>query len=160
MGKSIRLNVNGTVYQVVVEPDEILLDVLRDRLHLTGTKKGCGTGECGACTVLLDGKPVNSCLILAVRAEGKDVMTIEGLGTPDNLHPLQKAFIDNGAVQCGFCGPGMLLSSKALLDHNPHPTEGEIRTGLAGNLCRCTGYTKIVKAVQVAAEAMREEGGQ
>lgn len=160
MGKSISLKVNGQIYQVEVEPHEILLDVIRDRLHLMGTKKGCGTGECGACTVLMDGKPVNSCLVLAVRAKGKDIMTIEGLGAPDHLHPLQQAFIDNGAVQCGFCGPGMLLSAKALLDKNPRPTVQEIRTGIAGNICRCTGYAKIVKSIQKAAEAMCQGGGQ
>ncbi len=150
-GRPIELRVNGQTAQVIVEPPDLLVDVLRDQLGLIGTKKGCGTGECGACTILLDGRLVNACLVLAVRAHGKDILTIEGLGTPENLHPLQKSFIEHGAVQCGFCAPGMLLSAKALLDQNPHPTELEIRRAIAGNLCRCTGYTKIVQAVQAVA---------
>jgi aerobic carbon-monoxide dehydrogenase small subunit len=128
--------------------------VLRDTLGLTGAKEGCGTGDCGACTVLLDGEPVNSCLLLAVEAGGCDVTTVEGLAGNGSLHPMQRAFIEHGAVQCGFCTPGMLLSSVALLKHNPCPTEAEIRDTLAGNLCRCTGYDKIVRAVQAAAEEM------
>jgi carbon-monoxide dehydrogenase small subunit len=131
--------------------------VLRDRLGLTGTKEGCGTGECGACTVLVDDAPVNGCLYLAVRADGRRVLTIEGLAAGGRLHPLQQAFVDNASVQCGFCGPGMLLSAKALLDRNPSPSEHEIRAGIAGNICRCSGYSKIVKAVQQAAEAMDGE---
>ena len=125
--------------------------VLREKLGLTGTKEGCGTGECGACTVLVEGEPVNSCLYLAVRADGKSVLTIEGLAEGGQLHPLQQAFIDKAAVQCGFCAPGMLLSAKALLDRNPQPSEREIREGIAGNICRCTGYVKVVKAIQQAA---------
>ena len=124
---------------------------------LPGTKRGCDNGECGACTVLIDGEPVNSCLYLAIRAEGKEITTIEGLGTEENLHPLQKAFIQEGSLQCGFCGPGMLMTAKALLDKNPSPTAEEIRQGLSGNLCRCTGYTKIIDGVKTAA---RELGGR
>jgi carbon-monoxide dehydrogenase small subunit len=149
--KNLNLKVNGADYSLVVDVKERLLDVLRERIGLTGTKEGCGTGECGACTVLIDGEPVNSCLYLAVRAEGKEILTIEGLGHAAQLHPLQQAFIENGAVQCGFCAPGMLLTAKALLDKNPHPTEQEIREGIAGNLCRCSGYVKIVKAIHHAA---------
>jgi carbon-monoxide dehydrogenase small subunit len=140
--------VNGKSVGAMVNPTWTLLKVLREKLGLTGTKKGCERGDCGACTVLLDGKPVNSCLVLALQAEGKKVETIEGLGTAERLHPLQKSFIQNGAVQCGFCTPGMLLSALALLRKNPNPTEEEIRRAISGNLCRCTGYTKIVKAIQ------------
>jgi carbon-monoxide dehydrogenase small subunit len=140
--------VNGKPVEVKVDPTWTLLYVLREELKLTGTKKGCEKGDCGACTVLLQGKPVNSCLVLALQAEGKEIETIEGLGTADDLHPLQKSFIANGAVQCGFCTPGMLLSAAALLRNNPSPTEKEIRTAISGNLCRCTGYQKIVKAIQ------------
>lgn len=158
--KTINLKVNGKLYSVTVQPTDYLLDVLRNQLHLTGTKRGCDNGECGACTVLIDGEPVNSCLYLAIRAEGKEILTIEGLGTEENLHPLQKAFIREGALQCGFCGPGMLMSAKALLDKNPSPSEEEIRHGLSGNLCRCTGYVKIIDAVKAAARDMagREVG--
>jgi len=156
MSVTVKLTVNGQVYLVDVEPHALLVDVLRDKLGLTGTKKGCGTGECGACTVLLDGEPINSCLFLAVRADGKNIVTIEGLGDPRHLHPLQKSFIENGAVQCGFCAPGMLLSAKSLLDHNPDPDEKAIREGIAGNICRCTGYVKIVKAIREAATELRE----
>ena len=146
--KKIKLNVNGRGVAVMVKPTETLVDVLRDKLDLTGTKKACGLGDCGACTVLLDGKAVNSCLILAMDAQGHEITTIEGLEKKDGtLHPLQEAFLENGAVQCGFCTPGMVLSAKALLDENPSPTEEEIRRALAGNLCRCTGYAKIVQAV-------------
>ena len=156
MGYEIELRVNGGLHRLEVEPRDRLIDVLRDRLGLTGTKEGCGTGECGACTVILDGRPVNSCLVLAVRADGRDVETIEGLGTPQDLHPLQEAFVEHGALQCGFCGSGMLMTAKALLDRNPEPTEEEIRVALAGNLCRCTGYGKIVESVQVAARSMAD----
>lgn len=156
MKKDIRLTVNGRRYDVAVHAGDRLLDVLRDGLGLTGTKEGCGTGECGACTVLVDGEPLNSCLYLAVSADGGDVLTIEGLGEGPRLHPLQQAFVDHGAVQCGFCAPGMLLSAKALLDRNPAPTEREIREAIAGNLCRCSGYVKIVKAIQQAAIACRD----
>jgi len=140
--------VNGKPVEVKVDPSWTLLYVLREELKLTGTKKGCEKGDCGACTVLLQGKPVNSCLVLALQAEGREIETIEGLGEADNLHPLQKSFIVNGAVQCGFCTAGMLLSAAALLRKNPDPTEKEIRTAISGNLCRCTGYQKIVKAIQ------------
>lgn len=157
--KTITLNVNGRDYPVTINPTDYLLDVLRDRLLLHGTKRGCDNGECGACTVLINGEPVNSCLYLAVRAEGKKILTIEGLAGDDGLHELQKAFISEGALQCGFCGPGMLLSAKALLDKNENPSEEEIRQGLAGNLCRCTGYAKIIKAVQLAAkQSMKKDG--
>ena len=158
--RQIELRVNGQLHQVVVKPQDLLVDVLRDQLGLTGTKKGCGTGECGACTVLIDGRPVNSCLVIAVRAQDKDILTIEGLGTPEQLHPLQRAFIENAAVQCGFCAPGMLLAAKALLDKNQFPTEREIRQAISGNLCRCTGYAKIVQAVHSAAQAMAQEEGR
>jgi len=154
----IEMIVNNKSYNLEVEPEELLVDVLRERLGLTGTKKGCGTGECGACTVLIDGQPVNSCLYLAVRAHKKSIVTIEGLGQPDKLHPIQQAFIKNAAVQCGFCAPGMQLSAKALLDENPNPTEHEIREGISGNLCRCTGYVKIIKAIKEAAEILRKGG--
>jgi carbon-monoxide dehydrogenase small subunit len=145
------LTVNGTSYEVAIEPQQSLLQLLREELHLTGTKEGCSEGECGACTVLLDGKTVDSCLIFALEAQGREVMTIEGLAQGDQLHPVQKAFAEYGAVQCGFCTPGMILAAKALLDSNPHPTEMEIRQGISGNLCRCTGYVKIVEAIQAAA---------
>ena len=153
----IEINVNSENFSLEVSPEELLVDVLRDRLGLTGTKKGCETGECGACTVILDGIPVNSCLYLAVKANGKSILTIEGLGEPDKLHPIQQAFITNAAVQCGFCAPGMLLSAKALLDENPNPTEREIRCGISGNLCRCSGYAKIIKAIGEAALMLQKE---
>jgi aerobic carbon-monoxide dehydrogenase small subunit len=141
---------NGKPVDLLVEPHLTLLQVLRDQFMLTGAKEACGTGDCGACTVLLDGEPICSCLKLAVEVEGRQVLTVEGLGTEDALDPLQQAFIDAGALQCGFCTPGMLLSAKALLMKNPRPSEAEIRAALAGNLCRCTGYDKIIKAVQAA----------
>jgi len=144
------LTVNGTPYEVAIEPQQSLLQLLREELHLTGTKEGCSEGECGACTVLLDAKTVDSCLIFALEAQGREVTTIEGLAQGDQLHPIQKAFAEYGAVQCGFCTPGMILAAKALLDSNPHPTELEIRQGISGNLCRCTGYVKIVEAIQAA----------
>ncbi|MFB0507859.1 MAG: (2Fe-2S)-binding protein [Thermodesulfobacteriota bacterium] len=155
MTRSIELKVNGETYEVPVKPNETLLDVIRYKLELTGTKKGCDTGQCGSCTVLLDGKPVNSCLILAIEARGKEILTIEGLAENGHLHPLQEAFIQEGAVQCGYCTPGMLLSAKALLDENPSPTEEEVKEAIAGNLCRCTGYVKIVTAILAGAEKMR-----
>lgn len=151
MKKIISLKVNGRRYALEVDAKDLLLDVVRENLGLTGTKRGCENGECGACTVLIDGKAENSCLVLAVTAEGKDILTIEGLSDGLTLHPLQQAFVDNAAVQCGFCAPGMLLSAKALLDGNPNPSEHEIREAIAGNLCRCSGYVKIVKAIQQAA---------
>jgi len=144
----LRMKVNGQRVQVAVKPTWTLLRVLREELHLTGTKKGCEQGDCGACTVILDGKAMNACLVLALQAESKEIETIEGLGTPDNLHPLQESFIRNGAVQCGFCTPGTLMSTTALLRKNPHPRSEEIRIGISGNLCRCTGYAKIVKAIE------------
>jgi aerobic carbon-monoxide dehydrogenase small subunit len=144
--------VNHQSVEIEVQSHLTLLEVLRDHLALMGTKEGCGTGDCGACTVLIDGKPVCSCLMLAIEAEGQEVITVEGLATEHTLHPVQRAFIDHGGLQCGFCTPGFLLSSVALLAHNPQPTEDEIRQALAGNLCRCTGYDKIVQAVQAAAE--------
>jgi len=142
---------NGEPVQVEIEPYLTLLQLLRDRLELTGTKEACGMGECGACTVLLDGKPINSCIFPPLEVEGKSVTTIEGLmDAQGNLHPIQKAFIEHGAIQCGFCTPGMVLSAKALLDENPKPTEEEIRNGIAGNLCRCTGYLQILQAIKAA----------
>ena len=146
------LNVNDEFYEVAVEPHRTLLEVLRDTLGLTGTKKGCDEGECGACTVLIDGEAVLSCLLLAVEAQGKRITTIEGLAKDGQLHPLQQAFIDHGAIQCGFCTPGVILSAKALLDRNPKPTEAEVRAAIAGNLCRCTGYVKSVEAILAASE--------
>jgi len=148
----MKIIVNGKEYEIPREPWRTLLDVLRYELRLTGTKEGCGTGSCGSCTVLLDGKAVNSCLVFAAEVEGKEVTTIEGLAQPGKLHPLQQAFIDEGAVQCGFCTPGMILAAKALLDSNPHPDERQIREAIAGNLCRCTGYDRIVRAIMTAAD--------
>jgi carbon-monoxide dehydrogenase small subunit len=150
MKHAIKIAVNGEDYELLVKPNELLIDLLRNRLDLTGTKEGCGTGDCGGCTVLVDGKPLNSCLTLAVEVDGKNILTIEGLAQGGELHPLQKAFVDEGAVQCGFCTPGMILSAKALLDENPHPSEEEIKRGIAGNFCRCTGYKKIINAIQAA----------
>ena len=145
--RSVTFQVNGHHHQVFVDPRETLLQILREKLRLTGTKRGCDIGQCGACTVLVNGKPTLSCLTLAVEVENKQIMTIEDLAQNGKLDPLQQAFIDEGAIQCGFCTPGMIMAAKALLNHNPHPVEEEIRRGLAGNLCRCTGYAKIVKAV-------------
>ena len=146
----IKITVNKQEYELAVEPNLTLLGLLRNTMGLTGTKKGCNEGDCGACTVLLDGKPVSSCLVLAVQANGKDILTIEGVEMEGEgeLHPLQQAFVENGAIQCGFCIPGMILSAKALLDRNPHPSEREIRLAISGNLCRCTGYQKIVEAIE------------
>lgn len=156
MFKTIQLLVNGIHYTVSVEPDELLVDVLREKLGLTGTKKGCGTGDCGACSIIMDGRLVTSCLILAVAAEGKSILTIEGMEKDGQLHPIQKSFLDHHAVQCGYCTPGLVLSTKALLDETPHPSEEQIRLGISGNLCRCTGYQKIVEAIQAVAEDMAE----
>jgi len=155
---NIRLIVNGESYTLAVEPCESLLDVLRDKLSLTGTKKGCNRGDCGACTIIMDGKTVNSCLVLAVEAGDKEVLTIEGLANKGQLHPIQEAFVQQGAVQCGYCTPGMIMSAKALLDENPNPTEEEVRQAIGGNLCRCTGYVKIVDAVKKAAEVIQAGG--
>ena len=148
----VATTINGDDVEFVCAPEETLLDVLRDRLGLTGAKEGCGTGDCGACTVTLDGRPVCSCLVLGAEVGGRAIGTIEGLATGDRLHPLQQKFIDHAALQCGVCTPGFLVAAKALLDRNPDPTETEVRYWLAGNLCRCTGYDKIVRAVQAAAE--------
>jgi len=158
--KEITLNVNGSAYPVEVKVNKALLDVLRDDLGLTGTKEGCGTGDCGACTVLLDGKPVNACLVLAVEADGKEIITVEGLAQGGKLDPLQEAFVEEGAVQCGFCSPGMLMTGKALLAENPIPTEHEVRQAIAGNLCRCTGYVRIVNAILKASQASAAVGGE
>lgn len=152
MSVRLELRVNGLPYETVVEPRRTLLEVLRNDCALTGTKNACDAGECGSCTVLLDGQPVKSCITLAVRAQGRSVTTIEGLAGADGpLHPLQQAFIDHGAIQCGFCTPGMILAATALLEENPRPTDGEVREAIGGNLCRCTGYRKIVDAILAAA---------
>jgi aerobic-type carbon monoxide dehydrogenase small subunit (CoxS/CutS family) len=152
--QEIILNVNRVTHKVEIEPQRTLVEVLRETLGLTGTKKSCNEGECGACTVLMDGKPVASCLVLAVDAQGKEVITIEGLSRGEKLHPLQEAFVKHGAIQCGFCTPGMVLSAKALLDRNPKPTALEVRRAISGNLCRCTGYQQIVDAVLAASKVM------
>ncbi len=159
MKRLITLNVNGETVEAAVEPNRTLVQFLREDLGLTGTKHGCGLGDCGACTVILNGKPANSCLVLAVQANGGDVITIEGLAENGKLHPIQQAFVDKGAIQCGFCSPGMILSAKALLESNPKPSEHEIRTAISGNLCRCTGYQKIVEAIQEAAKTIDGNGG-
>lgn len=148
MKRLITLNVNGTDHELAVNPNQTLADLIRYDIGLTGTKKGCEAGECGACTVIMDGRPINSCLVLAVQANGRTILTIEGMETNEGLHPVQKAFVDKGAIQCGFCTSGMILSAKALLDRNTHPTESEIRMAISGNLCRCTGYQKIVEAIE------------
>lgn len=148
----IRIEINGESRQFTVSEDETLLHLLREQAGLTGAKKGCDLGECGACTVILDGRAVNSCCVFAVQADGRRVETIEGLGSPDHPHPLQQAFIDAGAIQCGFCTPGMIMAAKALLDRNPRPSREEVRQAMSGNLCRCTGYEKIEQAVMMASE--------
>lgn len=148
----MKLKVNGKEYEIASPPGTTLVDVLRYELRLTGTKEGCGTGNCGSCTVLVDGKAVNSCLVLAGEMEGKEITTIEGLSVNGKLHPLQQAFINEGAVQCGFCTPGVILTAKAFLDSNPRATESQIRQAIAGNLCRCTGYDKIVRAIMSVAK--------
>ena len=155
MKPALSLLVNGVTYAVEVEPYRNLLSVIRNEVGLTGAKEGCDDSECGACMVLIDGKPANSCSVLAVQAGGRQIQTVEGLAVDGRLHPLQAAFIEEGGVQCGFCTPGMLMSAKALLDLNPHPTETEVRHYLSGNLCRCTGYSGIVRAVLKAAAASR-----
>lgn len=155
---AISLTVNGDPVDAIVKDNYTLLDFLRDQLGLTGTKKGCEEGECGACTVLLDDLPVNSCCTLAVECNGRDVVTIEGIAKDGKLHPVQQQFIDKWAMQCGYCTPGMIMSAKALLDRNPNPTELEIREAIEGNLCRCTGYAKIVEAIQATAAEMFGEG--
>ena len=151
----VQTNINGESVEFLAEPRQSLLEVLRDTLQLTGAKEGCNDGNCGACTVKMDGRIVCSCLVFGVEAEGSDIETIEGMASPEGLHPLQTAFLENAALQCGICTPGFLMASKALLDHNPNPTEGQIRWWLANNLCRCTGYDKIVRAVMDAAQKMQ-----
>ena len=151
MAYQISFTLNSKPVKLEVGAKEILVDTLRERLGLTGTKKSCGTGDCGACTVLLNGKAVRSCTLLTAMVDGKEVLTIEGLGNEDNIHPIQQAFVDEGAVQCGYCTPGMVLAAKALLDKIPNPTVEEISEALSGNLCRCTGYAKIIKAVEASA---------
>ena len=154
--KIVNLLVNGNNYVVTVASNDTLLSVLRDKLGLTGTKFGCGNGECGACTVLIDGEAVNSCIVLALNCEGKEIQTIEGLASSNgDLHPIQKAFVDNFAIQCGFCTPGIIMSTKSLLEKNQNPTEYEIKEAVNGNICRCTGYENIIKAVSAAAETIR-----
>jgi len=148
MTKLIHLTINDKPYDVAVAANQTLADLLRDQLRLTGLKKGCEMGDCGSCTVIMDGKAVNSCLVLAMQADGRAITTIEGLQTDDGLHSVQKAFVEKGAIQCGFCSPGMILSAKSLLDKNPSPDETQIRAAIAGNLCRCTGYQKIIEAIQ------------
>jgi len=147
MKRILRLHVNGEDFEVLTEVHKTLLEVLREDLGLTGTKRGCDLGACGACTVLIEGKPFLSCLTLAVDVQGKKIVTIEGLSQDGEPHPLQKAFVEKGAIQCGFCTPGMILTAKAFLDENPHPSEGEVKKAISGNLCRCTGYVKIVEAI-------------
>ncbi|HOR41971.1 MAG TPA: (2Fe-2S)-binding protein [Atribacterota bacterium] len=151
---NIKVNINDKDYDLKVKPNTLLLDLLRNELGLTGTKRGCDTGECGACTVIMDGLTVNSCMVLAAEVNGKNITTIEGLEKGGQLHPIQESFMEEGAIQCGFCTPGMVLSAKALLDKNPDPTDEEIRVAISGNLCRCTGYTKIIKAIKSAAQKM------
>jgi carbon-monoxide dehydrogenase small subunit len=155
--KKIRFTLNGQSHELSVQPWKTLLQVIREDLKLTGTKEGCGHGECGSCTVLMEGKTVNSCLVPAVEADNKEIITIEGLGTGETLHPIQEAFVSHSGMQCGFCTPGMIMSAKALLDSNPDPNEEEIREGIAGNFCRCTGYTKIIESISAAAEALKGE---
>ena len=157
MKHKIHLTVNGEPYDLLVDPRQTLVDLIRHELGLTGTKKGCDAGDCGSCTIILNGMPVNSCLILSVEADGSDILTIEGLQKGEELHPIQEAFINHGAVQCGFCTPGMILSAKALLDSSPHPTEEEIMRAISGNLCRCTGYKKIIEAIKSLGEQSTEE---
>lgn len=154
--QSIKLDINNQIYEVLVSPTDLLVDVIRKQIGLTGTKKGCGQGDCGACTVLINGRAQLSCLMLAVASEGKKITTIEGIANQETgeLHPLQQSFLDHGAVQCGFCSPGMILSSKALIDENPQPTEEDIKHALEGNLCRCTGYVLILEAVESYVEAL------
>ena len=153
--KEIRFVLNGTAHTLKVKPWGTLLEMIREDLQLTGAKEGCGQGECGSCTVIMGGKSVNSCLVPALEAEGQEIITIEGLACGDHLHPLQEAFVNHAGMQCGFCTPGVIMSAKFLLDRNPRPSDAEIREGIAGNFCRCTGYTKIVESIGAAAEAMK-----
>lgn len=156
---TITIQLNHELRTFTAEPQETLLHLIREKAKLTGTKCGCDLGECGACTVILDGRAVNSCCVLAQQVNGHEVETIEGISTPEHPHPLQQAFMDAGAIQCGFCTPGMILSAKALLDRNPHHSRAEIQKALSGNLCRCTGYSKIIEAMELAAERMEKERG-
>ena len=158
MKHPIQLAVNSETYEVLVEPFASLLNTLRDELQLTGTKKGCDEGDCGACTVILDGKIVTSCLVLAMDANGRDVLTVEGLAQGEKLHPVQQAFLEHGGVQCGYCTPGLVMAAVGLLSENANPTAEEVRYGIGGNLCRCTGYSKVVEAILAAAETMRQGG--
>ena len=155
--KPLQLTVNGQLRQIYVEPYYSLLDTLRDVLELTGAKKGCDEGDCGACTVILNGRPVTSCLVLAHSARDAEVTTIEGLATPQSLHPVQEAFVERGGLQCGFCTPGLIMAAVGLLQENPQPTEEEVKFAIGGNLCRCTGYTKVTEAIMLAAAQMREK---
>ena len=154
MKRILKLNVNGEEFEILTEVHKTLLEVLREDLGLTGTKRGCDLGTCGACTVLIEGKPYLSCLTLAADVQGKKIMTIEGLSQKGELHPLQKAFVEKGAIQCGFCTPGMILTAKAFLEEQPHPSEGELKKAISGNLCRCTGYVKIVEAILSVSEKL------
>jgi aerobic carbon-monoxide dehydrogenase small subunit len=156
MKKELNLKVNGMEYNLLVEPQQTLLEVIRHDLGLLGTKSACEMGECGACTVLMNGEPVASCLVLALEADGSEVLTIEGISSGGEFHPIQRAFVETGAIQCGFCTPGMVMSTKALLDQNPDAGEEEIREGLLGNLCRCTGYAKVIRAVETAKDLLKK----
>ncbi|OGP66015.1 MAG: hypothetical protein A2169_04085 [Deltaproteobacteria bacterium RBG_13_47_9] len=157
MKQLMRFNVNGVIYEEEIDHRRTLLEVLRENFGLLGTHKGCDEGQCGACTVLIDGKAVNSCLVLAISVQGKKITTIEGLAQGGKLHPVQEAFVESGAIQCGFCSPGMIMVTKAFLDQHPNPTEEEAKRAISGNLCRCTGYFQIIDAVMKAAEKMRKE---
>lgn len=156
--KDINLKINGKSYRLSINEDMRLIDVLREELGLLGSKEGCGEGECGACTILMEGRTVNACMVMAFQADEKEIITIEGLSKGEQLHPIQQAFIEIGAVQCGFCTPGMILSAKAILDKDTNPTREMIRQGISGNLCRCTGYTKIVDAIELAGKLLRNGG--
>jgi carbon-monoxide dehydrogenase small subunit len=160
MKNTIRFRINDQPYELSVEPNQVLLDLLRDGLGLTGTKGGCYIGDCGSCTVIMDGRPVNSCLVLAAQADGKEIYTVEGLESEGELSTIQKAFMEKGAVQCGFCTPGMLLSAKSLIDQNPNPSVAEIKMAISGNLCRCTGYQKIIEAIEAASKAQNRPDKQ
>lgn len=158
MKQQVALEINGRVYDLVISHRDLLVDVLRKKLGLIGTKKGCGNGDCGACTVLVEGEPTLSCLTLAITCNGKKITTVEGLAQGGQLHPIQEAFINHGAIQCGYCTPGMIMSAKGLLDKNPKPTLDEIKVAISGNLCRCTGYKRIVEAIQMSSETMSAQG--
>ena len=160
MKHDITLTVNGQHYDVTVEPRKTLLALLRDQLHLTGTKEGCSPGDCGACTVLMDGAIYTSCLVLAVETDGRQITTVEGIAESGKLNPVQEAYVEKGGLQCGFCTAGLIVATTALLEENPSPTDAEIQTGLAGNLCRCTGYTKITEAVKAASKMMKKQAGK